>query len=93
MEYKKRSPMIRRLERHSYEDEEARGEKIFKGVSLGICLLASVYFGQGVLKGLGKIENENMAKKIGVAPIEQSYTGYLSLGTKNLVERIYSTFR
>lgn len=83
--------MINRInEENEIEDY---GAKMFKRGALIFCLLSSIYFGQGVLKSLGEIENQQMARKSGVPFVEQSYTSYMFLGAKNLAEKVYSTLK
>ena len=67
--------------------------KILKRSALALCLFSTIYFGQGVLKSFGEIENKNTARKKGVPVIEQSYTNYLCLGAKNLAEKVYSPLK
>jgi len=84
---KYQSPMIKRIngnfEKESYES------KLFKRITIGFALISTLYFGQGVLKGFGEIENQEIARKIGVPAIEQSYGDYLCLGAKNIAGRIF----
>jgi len=85
------SDMINRLSRENRTD--CYNTKTLERSILIFCLLASVYFGQGVLKGFGELENQEMAKKIGVPAIEQSYTNYLCLGAKNLAGKIFPSIK
>lgn len=82
--------MIHRINKENGIEDYA---KMFKRGALIFCLLSSMYFGQSVLKGLGEIENQQMARESGVPSVEQSYVGYMCLGAKNLAEKVYSILK
>lgn len=83
--------MIRRINGESEpEDYES---KLFKKIAIGFTLLSALYISQGILKGLGEIENQEMARKTGVPTIEQSYSGYMCLGAKNLAGKIFPSIK
>jgi len=87
----KRSSMIKKIE----EIGEIRPKNPYnlKKLTALVGTAAIIYFGQGILKGFGEIENQQMARKMKVPAIEQNYTGYICLGAKNLAEKIYSALK
>lgn len=88
---KYQNPMIKGInEENEIEDF---GAKVFKRGALIFCLLSSMYLGQGVLKSLGEIENQQMARESGVPFVEQSYVNYMCLGAKNLAGKVYSILK